>query len=271
MGTYVITRADDFGSARAADAAILAALRSGAFVRNVSCMAVGGTVEQDAAALADICQQVDIGLHFTLNSEWDILKWEPCMPREQIPSLLDDTGNFYQTQQALVQAHPDLDEIERECTAQLDRLTRLGLPVSYVDTHMAPDAAVPGLSDRMRAWAQRKGLLYVWDFYHFPRDGMPAFGPSEAIYRQHLDGWLDSLEEGNQYVYFMHPARLSDETMAFSNHQFAPGVVAWERELEARLAVDHVWADKLARRGVTLLRYRDARCPAEPLSPDSPF
>ena len=79
-----------------------------------------------------------------------------------------------------------------ELNAQLDRLTALGLPVSYVDAHMAPDAAIPGLSDEMRSWAAGKGLLYVRDYYNFPPADMPAFGPTEEVYQKNVERWLDS-------------------------------------------------------------------------------
>ena len=45
MSIRLITRADDFGSCHAADQAILAALEAGVLIRNVSCMAVGSTIQ----------------------------------------------------------------------------------------------------------------------------------------------------------------------------------------------------------------------------------
>lgn len=261
MKNGLITRADDFGSGQAANAAILEALAAGCLIRNVSCMAVGPALEQGAPELARLCGNVDVGLHFTLNSEWDTVHWTPCAPKENIGALLDERGQFYQTRQGLAQAHVPMEEILLELNAQLERLTALGLPVCYVDAHMAPDASIPGLSGELRAWAADKGLLYVRDYYCFPPAGMPAFGPSETIYQKHVERWLDSFVEGAQYVYFQHPARLSDETMAFSNGQFPPGVVAWERELEYRSAISSVWNQRLRERDIALLRYRDARTP----------
>lgn len=261
MSIDLITRADDFGSALAADGAILEAVESGRLVRNVSCMAVGATIEQNAAALSLYCRNIDIGLHFTLNSEWNVVKWTPCTSREAIPDLLDIDHNFHQTRQALVQAKPDMQQIMLELNAQLERLTALGLPVSYVDAHMAPDAGIPGLSDEMRCWAEKKGLLYVRDYYHFPDSGMPAFAPTEDTYQKSVDSWLNGMEEGEQYLYFMHPAKLSDETMAFANDEFKPGIVAWERELEYRSAISSIWEQRIKKRNIHLLRYREATVP----------
>ena len=76
----IIFRADDFGSAEAADQAILQILQAGGPVRNVSCMAPGVRMAADAAALAQFADRIDIGLHFTVNSEWDAVKWTPCAP-----------------------------------------------------------------------------------------------------------------------------------------------------------------------------------------------
>ena len=255
MKNGLITRADDFGSAFSADEAILAGVKSNVLLRNISCMAVGTTIENDAAALADIAHKVDVGLHFTLNSEWDTIKWTPCAPKEKISTLLDSAGEFYPTVNALVQAQPDLEQILLELNAQLERLKHLGLSVHYVDAHMAPDEAVPGLREAMSAWAQRKGLLYVRDYYHFPPAGMPVFAPTEKQYQTNVDSWLRSFVSREQYVYFLHPAHLSDETMAFSYAGLAPGIVAWQRELEARSVCSPYWVHRLSELDITLLRY----------------
>ena len=73
-----------------------------------------------------------------------------------------------------------------------------------------------------------------------------------------MEHWLSDMEQGQQYLYFMHPARMSDETILFCNAEFAPGVVAWERELEARSAVSSLWASRLEQYDLELIRYRNA-------------
>ncbi len=266
MSIRLITRADDFGSCHAADQAILAALEAGVLIRNVSCMAVGSTIQESAESLSIFADQVDIGLHFVLNSEWDSVKWTPCSPRAQIRSLLNTQGEFFQTREELLAAAPEWSVIETELNAQLETLLSLGLPISYVDGHMAPDGLLPDLAERMRTWAQSHGLLYVRDHSRFPACGMPAFAPSEAAYQANVEHWLSDMEQGQQYLYFMHPARMSDETILFCNAEFAPGVVAWERELEARSAVSSLWASRLEQYDLELIRYRNAHpSPALPM------
>lgn len=257
----LIVRADDFGSSRAADEAILTAVGKGCLVRNVSCMAGGGSIAADAARLCALRGKADLGLHFTVNSEWDALKWSPCAPRGTIPSLLDAKGDFYPSAQTLAAARPSLEELTRELEAQWRRLAELGLPISYVDTHMAPDAFIPGLSDRMRRWAREKGILYAPDYDAFPSAGLPDYDASEARYQKNIEEWLDSFTEGEQYLYYLHPARLSDETMLFANADCPPGAVAWCRELERRSAASPLWAQRLRERGIAALRYREAAAP----------
>lgn len=104
MDRKLIVRADDFGSARAANAAILEAVRAGYLVRNVSCMAPGPYLDEGADALAALAHRVDIGLHLTVNAEWDPIKWAPCAPPEKIPALLNEKGAFYPSGEELAAA-----------------------------------------------------------------------------------------------------------------------------------------------------------------------
>ena len=52
MSMELLARADDFGSAQAANDAILQALSRGTLIHNVSCMACGTWIAQGAAELA---------------------------------------------------------------------------------------------------------------------------------------------------------------------------------------------------------------------------
>lgn len=218
-------------------------------------MAVGSQIESGAEALAPWASQVDLGLHLTVNAEWDCLKWKPLSPPEAIPALLDEAGNFHQTSLGLERAAPPPEQVLREASAQLDRLTALGLPITYVDGHMFPYLYVPGLEQALRQWCREKGLLYA-SAYDGLYQGGPAFGPTYEAFSQSVEQWLGTLH-GQTRLYVMHPAQFSPETMAFANRDFPAGVVAWERELEYRSAIDPVWTERTERFGLTLTRFRD--------------
>jgi predicted glycoside hydrolase/deacetylase ChbG (UPF0249 family) len=253
----IITRADDFGSVHAANQAILQAVTKGSLIKNVSCMAIGSAIEDGARLLKDV-ENIDIGLHLTLLSEWDGIKWQPAAPKEQISTLLNENGEFYQSPQQLAAAKPDLDEILLEYDAQLARLTMLGLKADYVDSHMAPELLVPGLEQALAEWVSSKGLVDAGKYYHFAEPPMPVWGDSQQEYFENIEVWLNGLKEDRQYTYVLHPSVKSEETRLFSNEHFPPGIVEKERALEYQSAISGQWRDWLEGRNIQVLRYSEA-------------
>ena len=74
----------------------------------------------------------DVGVHLTLNAEFDLYRWGPIT---HAPSLLDGDGGFPRTVED-VWDHADLDEVRRECRAQVERAIYWGFDVSHLDSHM---------------------------------------------------------------------------------------------------------------------------------------
>ena len=74
----------------------------------------------------------DIGVHLTLNAEFELYRWGPIT---HAPSLLGGDGGFPRTMED-VWDHADLDEVRRECRAQIERAILWGFDVSHLDAHM---------------------------------------------------------------------------------------------------------------------------------------
>ena len=74
----------------------------------------------------------DVGIHLTLNAEHDLYRWGPIT---QAPSLLDGDGGFPRTVTD-VWDHADVDEVRRECRAQLERAVLWGFDLSHLGTHL---------------------------------------------------------------------------------------------------------------------------------------
>jgi hypothetical protein len=74
----------------------------------------------------------DVGVRLTLNSEHELYRWGPIT---QAPSLLDGDGGFPRTLTD-VWDHADLDEVRRECRAQVERAVLWGFDVSHLDAHL---------------------------------------------------------------------------------------------------------------------------------------
>jgi hypothetical protein len=89
-------------------------------------------------AVAQICCEnptIDMGVHATLNSEWESYRWGPVSTSEASSGLLDETGYFHQWHQAVYDnARPEA--VEREVNAQIERALAAGIDVTHVDSHM---------------------------------------------------------------------------------------------------------------------------------------
>jgi chitin disaccharide deacetylase len=74
----------------------------------------------------------DIGVALTLTAEHDRFRWGPIT---YAPSLLDGNGGFPSTAPDLWD-HASVDEVRRECRAQIERAIWWGFDVSHLDSHL---------------------------------------------------------------------------------------------------------------------------------------
>lgn len=89
-------------------------------------------------SVARMCRQnpeIDMGVHATLNSEWEAYRWSPLSTRDQASGLLDAEGYFHQWQPAVYDtAKPDAVDVE--VNAQIERAIAAGIDITHVDSHM---------------------------------------------------------------------------------------------------------------------------------------
>lgn len=123
----VILNCDDLGSCHSANEAIYRSLRDG--VASSATLMVPAPWARHAASEY---RGEDVGVHLTLNSEWDLYRWGPIT---RAPSLLDGDGGFPRTVTD-VWDHADLDEVRRELSAQVERAILWGFDVTHLDSHM---------------------------------------------------------------------------------------------------------------------------------------
>lgn len=88
-----------------------------------------------AAAYARQNPQADLGVHLTLNSEWEGYRWGPLSTRDPGSGLLDEEGYLHRREPAVwEQADPLAVQVELQ--AQVRRALKAGVDVTHVDTHM---------------------------------------------------------------------------------------------------------------------------------------
>jgi len=255
----LIVNCNDLGSSHAANLGVYEALREG--VATSATLMVPCPWARDAAARY---RGEDVGVHLTLNAEYDLYRWGPIT---HAPSLLDGDGGFPRTLED-VWDHADLDEVRRELRAQVERAIYWGFDVSHLDSHMGAVALRPeffdvylelavdfGLPMRLsgastervvgfpfRQLAAEQAVLFPDHLLH-----VPGVGSRRAIERV-----LTDLRSGVTEVY-VHPAVDTPELRAF-----APDWAA--RVDDHDLITGHSTLRALAHRaGATLIGYRELR------------
>jgi len=253
----LILNCDDLGSTRAANVATYDALRRG--VATSASLMVPAPWSRDAAAM---WRGEDVGVHLTLNSEWDTYRWSAIT---HAPSLSDGDGGFPRTMEE-VWEHADLDEVRRECRAQIERAILWGFDVSHLDSHMgtmrrpeffdvllelAIDFQLPvrvgNVDDEriagfpFRKLAAEEGVLFT-DHLVQTRVGSRAA----------LERALFDLQPGVTEAY-VHPVVDSDEARA--------AYPDWPARVDDYELVtnDRAFADLLDRAGVIRIGYRELR------------
>lgn len=121
----MILSADLLGTSHASTEGVYAAIRSG--LASCGSLATPGPWARYAAAQY---RGEDVGVLLTLNAELDILRWGPTT---HAPSLLDGEGGFPRTLEDLWD-HADLEEVRRECRAQVERAVLWGFRLTHLAT-----------------------------------------------------------------------------------------------------------------------------------------
>lgn len=255
----VIINCDDLGMCHAANEGTWAALRTG-LATSASLMVPCPWARQ---AAADHMGE-DIGVHLTLNAEWDTYRWGPITTA---PSLLDGDGGFPRTI-ADTWDHADLDEVRRELRAQIERAILWGFDVTHLDSHMgtlqlrpeffdvylelAVDFALPlrlsGASTErsigfpFRQLAAEEGVVFPDHFVY-----VSGVGSRRSVERAIFD-----LRPGVTELY-AHPAADTPELRAI-----APDWAARADDLHL-LTTDAGFRAMVERSGATLVGFRELR------------
>ena len=146
----LVLQADDFGMCEAVNDGIAQAFRAGT-ISQASVMVPCPAFEEAAALAREL--DIPVGVHGTLNCEWDHLRWSPLTDG---PSLIEADGTQHRTVESAVEI---LDAVEAgaELLAQHARLEGAGLAPAYFDCHMGPSSR-DGYAEACR----RTGLPFLY-------------------------------------------------------------------------------------------------------------
>ena len=153
---YLLIRCDDFGMNHSVNLAIEKVINSG--IPFSTSVMFACPWYQEAIDILKAHPEVGVGIHLTLNSEWQNYRWGPTLGKEAVPSLVDSNGFFFPSRGKLFANNPQIDEIEKELRSQIDRAMRSGIRIDYLDYHMGAAVETPELRKLVEELAKEYGL-----------------------------------------------------------------------------------------------------------------
>jgi chitin disaccharide deacetylase len=280
---YLMINADDFGMCHAMNAATIGLLEDD-LITSATLMAPCPWFAE-AAQYANHHPEKCIGVHLTLNSEMQPLRWGP-VAQTSLPSLVDANG-YFPGGVLEVETRAKADEVETELRAQLALFRTYGIAPSHLDNHMgslygfqgvqsflplafklcselglpfrfprailADDSLAhlpPSVLDKLPeavALADAVGVPLADYMLLHPFETLP--GETYEIFRRSVCERLESLGEGI-FELVLHPSLDSPEIRALHEH--------WEKRVwEEKLCRDELFIKTIERLGFQRVTWRD--------------
>ncbi len=275
----LIINADDYGMCHSFNTAIETMLLEGTLT-SASIM-VPCPWFPEAAKFCRRNPNVGIGVHLTLTSEWEGMKWRPVTTDEDVSSLVDANGYFY-SNHADFKKNAKIDHIRIELKNQIEIALNSGIKPNHLNDHMGAlsmmgpkymkvvielfreyklpyrltanmkDGFVGGLSQEAKDGLKignkahlKEGLKLI--DYIATNEFFKVKGKSYDTFRDEVISYMKNLPYGIT-EYFIHPSVESDEIKHISPD--------WEQRLfEYRVFRDPVVRKVIAEEGIKLVDY----------------
>jgi hypothetical protein len=209
----------------------------------------------EAAAILARHPDVSVGVHLTLNAEWERYKWGPVLGRSRVPSLVDANGHFFPTEEAFAARGVDLAAVEAELRAQIDRAKATGLRIDYLDVHMQTAYSTPELRALVESLA-RDYRLGIATYFGERSGSMWSVPPDDK-----LSALLGFVRDGRHGLKLLvaHLGLNNDEMTALVdvNWPADPFRVARHRQAELDAVASPAFRAAAAAAGLELITYRE--------------
>lgn len=259
-GIYLLVRGDDIGSCHAANVACIQSYKEG-IMTSVELM-VPCPWFPEAVKMLNENPGLDVGVHVTLTSEWENIKWRPLT---WVPSLTDADGYFYPTLwrrkgapdgTALREAKWKIEDVEKEMRAQIEMAKRKIPHLSHMTCHMG----CSGWDPKVQTLWKKLAKEYHLDVQLFGREvkRFPGYRGAKTT-NDRIEKFIENLEalKPGTYLFVEHPGLETPEMSAI-------GHVGYENVAEDRDGVTAVFtSDKVKqaidRLGIKLISYADLK------------
>ena len=275
----ILVNADDFGRHVLINRAVAEAVERG-ILRSATLMP-GGAAFDDAVEIARAHPALGVGIHLTL------VNGNPVSAPEDIPTLVDETGHFYDNHGIFVKRYfagkVSKEDVCRELFAQVRKMEKTGLALTHIDSHQHMHM-LPGVIDIALDAAQTIGLsatriskspLFtgfsgnpaqligragLWTLStlakqrakarHFRTpDHFAGIVAGEAVAERHLRKIIENLQKGTTEI-MMHPG---------TDNKILIKETAWDHDFEAEFAAmtSEGIAEILEKAGIETVNYRE--------------
>ena len=258
--TSVLLRSDDFGMSHAVNMALAEMIETN-IPFNASVMMTSPWAQEAADLLRD-APHVAVGLHLTLTSEFEQLKWGPISGKSVVPSLVDGRGYFRASVKDFLLSDYDLNEVEVELRAQIERALAMGMKVSYLDHHMGIARSTPEIAAVVEKLAAEYGFVISRYFNESPTDiwGAPV---SEKLNR--VGEKMDHLDENRINLFVFHTAMAHPEievlrdlnTNLMTDPDTGASIIGQHRNAELKVFLSKEFRAYL--KGKKLMTYKDLK------------
>jgi len=129
----LIINADDVGLCYSANVAAVEAMKNG--------LVTSGSIMVPCPwfpHIAKLCREdpsLDFGIHLTHTCEWDNYRWGPVADSCKVRGLIDEEGYLWRDIREVYE-HSNLEEVEIEARAQIEKALRFGIDITHLDSHM---------------------------------------------------------------------------------------------------------------------------------------
>jgi len=223
---------------------------------------------------------LDIGVHLTLTSEWELMRWGPLTNRNDESGLLDEEGYFHR-QSALLQARANPAAVAQEMAAQIAQAAATGIDNTHIDSHMGTlfcpqffkeyvqlgfEHKLPALVLRStkeqlieRGYDDESATFMACAVTEIETSGMPIFDQvhvmplvNVADRQAHAQGIIDSLPPGSLTYFIIHPSKDSPELRALMPNWAA-------RVADYELFRSESWCSAVQKSGINVIGMRALR------------
>ena len=188
-------------------------------------------------AVAQMCREnpeMDMGVHATLNAEWESYRWGPVSTTDIDSGLIDEAGYFHQWHPAVYE-HAKPEAVDAEVNAQIEKALAAGIDVTHVDSHMGTimnpkfilayvQAAAKRFLPSMLPQLNAKGMDLMGLSKEEKTSYMPIMNLLESMGAPMLDGILGMPLEHDREHIELAKKLLGDTPIGITHFIFHPSV-----------------------------------------------